>query len=246
MADNFPFFKFFATEWLTGNIVFEDMKLQGLFINICALYWQRNGVVIMSDLHRRYPQYIKEIEELAINYLNVNENRISIQFLDEQLIEANHISIKRKQAGSKGGQKSAIAKQMLEVAEANVEQNQPNKNKKKNKKEEKEKEKDIPTLEEFLDYVELKSGNEYPAIKVSAKYKYQAWLENGWCTGNGGKIKNWKSTILNTISFLKKDMHELSKVKPVPVAEKPKPSNFWTQKEYEEACIALGFTPDKY
>ena len=42
MAKNFPYFKFIASEWMTGDIVFESLSVQGLFINICALYWQRN------------------------------------------------------------------------------------------------------------------------------------------------------------------------------------------------------------
>jgi hypothetical protein len=37
MAKNFPFFKFVATEWLTGDIVYEEFSTQGLFINICCL-----------------------------------------------------------------------------------------------------------------------------------------------------------------------------------------------------------------
>ena len=33
--------------------------------------------------------------------------------------------------------------------------------------------------------------------------KYQAWKENGWKNGNGKKIKNWKTTLLNTLPYLK-------------------------------------------
>lgn len=54
MAKNFPYFKFIATEWLTGDIVYEDFDTQGLFINICALYWQRDGKLSIDDITRRY------------------------------------------------------------------------------------------------------------------------------------------------------------------------------------------------
>ena len=54
MAKNFPYFKFIATEWLTGDIVYEDFECQGLFINICALYWQRDGKLSIDDINRRY------------------------------------------------------------------------------------------------------------------------------------------------------------------------------------------------
>ena len=54
MAKNFPYFKFTATEWLTGDIVYESLELQGLFINVCAVYWQRDGKLTIEDLIKRY------------------------------------------------------------------------------------------------------------------------------------------------------------------------------------------------
>ena len=51
MAKGLPYFKFTPSEWLTGNICFEPLEVQGLFINICALYWQRDGQLSIEDIN---------------------------------------------------------------------------------------------------------------------------------------------------------------------------------------------------
>jgi hypothetical protein len=102
MAKNFPYFKFIATEWMTGDIVFESFSTQGLFINICALYWQRNGKLSIEDINKRFKNPI-ELNELTDRFFSVNDGFISVKFLDEQLIEANHISKVNSENGSKGG-----------------------------------------------------------------------------------------------------------------------------------------------
>lgn len=65
----------------------------------------------------------------------------------------------------------------------------------------------IPELNEFLDYAREKVAN----IDLAAvTLKYESWIESGWCTnvkGKEHKIKNWKSTLLNTLPFLPK--HEI-------------------------------------
>lgn len=102
MAKNFPYFKFVVTEWMTGDIVFESLSVQGLFINICALYWQRDGVLNISDINKRFKNP-EELNDLINVFFQVKDELISIKFLDEQLIEANHISKKNSENGSKGG-----------------------------------------------------------------------------------------------------------------------------------------------
>jgi hypothetical protein len=102
MAKDFPYFKFFSSEWLTGNIVFEELSTQGLFINICALYWQRNGDLNVKDVQRRYKSIENELKSLG-SYINLKGGKITIKFLDEQLIAADHVSKVNSLNGSKGG-----------------------------------------------------------------------------------------------------------------------------------------------
>lgn len=58
----------------------------------------------------------------------------------------------------------------------------------------------IPLWGEFRDYAFEKK----PDVSSEAlNLKYQAWVENEWKDGNGKKIKNWKTKLLNTLPYLK-------------------------------------------
>lgn len=60
---------------------------------------------------------------------------------------------------------------------------------------------DIPQFSEFLEYaLEKKPNVDQEAVKL----KYESWKVNGWKTGGKSprKIKNWKSTLLNTLKHL--------------------------------------------
>lgn len=98
-----PYFKFITSEWLTGDILFEDLETQGLFINICALYWHREGVLSVEDINKRF-QKPNAFNSLCSRFISVNENNlISIKFLNEQFIELGHISETNSKNGKKGG-----------------------------------------------------------------------------------------------------------------------------------------------
>ena len=57
-----------------------------------------------------------------------------------------------------------------------------------------------PEFEEFKNYaISHKSTIDLNALRL----KYNSWLENGWKNGNNKPIKNWKSTLLNTIPYIK-------------------------------------------
>jgi hypothetical protein len=58
----------------------------------------------------------------------------------------------------------------------------------------------IPPLNEFIEYALSKNSH---LDKQSISLKYEAWKENGWKNGNDKKIKNWKTTLLNTIPYIK-------------------------------------------
>jgi hypothetical protein len=59
----------------------------------------------------------------------------------------------------------------------------------------------IPEFSEFLTYALQKE----PLInQVDLKLKYESWVVNEWRDGNGNKISNWKSKLLNTLPYIKK------------------------------------------
>lgn len=69
----------------------------------------------------------------------------------------------------------------------------------------------IPSCEEFIAYALSK---EPYADSNELRLKYESWKVNDWCTnvkGKNKKILNWKSTILNTLPYIRKiNPHELS------------------------------------
>jgi hypothetical protein len=107
MAKGLPYFKFTPSEWLTGDICFEDLEAQGLFINICAWYWQRDGVLSIEDINKRYNKPMALVS-LSNRFFNLENNQISIAFLDEQLIERKHQSKENSKNGKLGGRPKVL------------------------------------------------------------------------------------------------------------------------------------------
>lgn len=66
-----------------------------------------------------------------------------------------------------------------------------------------------PSFNDFQEYA-LSNSNKVDLQKL--KWKYDSWLENGWKNGHGKPIKNWKSTLLNTIQYLESNGKQESKV----------------------------------
>ena len=112
MATNYPYFKFTSSAWLTGDIVFEDMATQGAFINICAIYWERDGILTLSEIEKRFSRLIEKTElnrilaNLTDRFLNITDSetgKFSIEFLDEQLQSIQVISERNSKNGAQGG-----------------------------------------------------------------------------------------------------------------------------------------------
>lgn len=144
MAKNFPYFKFIATEWLTGNIVFESLETQGMFINVCSLYWVKDGILPLEDLNKRYKNHESILVLISNGYILVENGFVSIEFLNEQLRDANHISLINSEKGKKSAAVKALKiKENLTAVEQNstgVQPNSTNKIKEKKIKENKRKE----------------------------------------------------------------------------------------------------------
>ena len=69
-------------------------------------------------------------------------------------------------------------------------------------------EKEIPTMAEFFAYAQEHKQVDYNALKL----KYESWKVNDWCIERKGKKKpilNWKTTLLNTLPYIKEKEREL-------------------------------------
>lgn len=136
MAKDLPYFKFITAEWLTGNIVHEPLEVQGLFINICALYWQRNGVLEKDDVVLRFKKK-NLIDKLSGRFFLESGRFIKIAFLDEQLSDRQSLSETNKINGQKGGRpKKTESKADTKPNETNKEKRREEKEKNKKREEE--------------------------------------------------------------------------------------------------------------
>jgi len=97
------------------------MATQGVFINICARIWKNGGTVTadpgkLSRILRCDKQMLSnclallKTDDLLVEKQEANGVLLTVKFLDKLLGKSKMISIKRAEAGRKGGQ--AIAKQM--------------------------------------------------------------------------------------------------------------------------------------
>lgn len=213
MAKGFPYFKFIATEWLTGDIVYERFELQGLFINICALYWQRDGKLSLDDILRRY-KFDELIDELNGRFFEVDNGFISISFLDEQLIDANHVSKTNSENGKKGAEakkKKATAKRPLSEGSANL-----------SKEEVKESKEEVNKIKvNVREFVSI-SPKEHETLRITFSEHECNWMYdklNNYKLSHGknyksdyGAINSWvkdelkKHTIANPIKKITKEL----------------------------------------
>lgn len=105
MSKELPYFQFEPAEWLTGDVSLCSLEAQGLFVNIKSLYWQKDCVLKLSQVEKRYnrPDLIKEL--ISDDIVKVKDGYIVIEFLKEQ-----HEALRRRKkrlsdAGRKGGNK---------------------------------------------------------------------------------------------------------------------------------------------
>jgi hypothetical protein len=129
MSKELPFFKFNATEWITGNISYESFELQGAFISVCAEYWNRNNDLSIDEAKLRLRN--ATIVEILIekNYLKTKKNKIVISFLDKERKEIESKRLKLSESGRKGGLSKAKAslKQGSSIKEVDKEEEKDNK-----------------------------------------------------------------------------------------------------------------------
>jgi hypothetical protein len=183
MSKELPFFKFNATQWLTGNINYETFETQGAFIRVCAEYWNRSNEMTYEDAllrinNNKLVDYLIEKE-----YIKVKNKKLFIKFLDEERNEIGSKRLKLSEAGRKGG---------LSSAEARLKGGSSIKNKKKNKEEDKEEtvfntpKNKQPFLEEVIAYF---NENNYTTESATKAFNY---YHPEWKDSQGRKVLNWK------------------------------------------------------
>jgi len=94
MAKDLPYFKFNVSEWNDGDVTLCSMTAQGLFINLCSLYWSQEGDLSLTKSKRRFKDCNTTVwdELISENIIKVSGDQIVISFLDEQFVERKKLS----------------------------------------------------------------------------------------------------------------------------------------------------------
>lgn len=119
MEKEIPYFKFSPAKYLSGTISHQDYELQGFFMNVVCLYWQRNCDVTLTWLKQRLSKgqpLLQQLIETGICKHNNDTDKFTINFLDGQHCEFFDLLERRSSAGKKGGQ--ASVKQRLTKRQA--------------------------------------------------------------------------------------------------------------------------------
>lgn len=105
VAKELPYFQFEPAQYLTGNIQFCSLEAQGLFSNICSIYWQRECELTKDQLYRKFSQHELINELIQEKVIKLDGQKIIISFLFTQYITISGIKQKLSDAGKKGADK---------------------------------------------------------------------------------------------------------------------------------------------
>ncbi len=77
-------FWFDVNEWLLGKISIATMDTKGVFIAICARYWQNGRQMHTDDLQQEFGKHEEELCYLNGKYLHIEGESVTIPMLDKQ------------------------------------------------------------------------------------------------------------------------------------------------------------------
>jgi len=189
MAKHTPFFKFDSSAWLGGSIQFTDLQSKGLFIDLCALYWETEKPVKIDTkfkvrircLEGTLNEILGTLSDLDI--IVQTEHGITIPFLDSLMSERKDWLDKCSKAGKKSGINKGTSSNKKEERREKKEDSRVKESTK-----EKSTRFTPPTIEEIKAYC-LERKNNVDANKWMNHYEAK-----GWMIGKG-KMKSWKAAV---------------------------------------------------
>ena len=179
-----PAFLFYSSDFLTG-ISDLTMEERGQYITLLCIQHQKGRLT-------------KKLIDITINNIlpdvisKFKVDRKGLYYNERLEIEAkkrtDHAEKQRKRALDGWKKRKATADATaLPLEDVNEDVNRNN---------------NIPLFADFKIYALDKK----PLVDLEAlNLKYQSWVEVGWKNGNGKKIINWKSTLLNTLPYIKEN-----------------------------------------
>lgn len=110
MAKKITYFQFEPATYLTGSIQFCSLEAQGLYVNICCFYWQRQCDLTEENLYKKFDKRELISELIKENAIKIKKGNVIIDFLITQLEAITSCKLKLSEGGRKGGLKSATLK----------------------------------------------------------------------------------------------------------------------------------------
>lgn len=221
MAKELPYFKFEPGQWENGNIQICTFEEQGVFINVCSMYWQRLGELPYKlALQKICKGNATALDSLINdNIIKVEDGMICIDFLNEQLNDFENVRETNSRNAREGWKKRK------NDATALPPQSDPNAIREEEKREEKKKEDKITitwrssfdfyksmvfdTLKELSNDKEFISAQArfYPTLDIPLSLEKSVatfWgTEAGWKHKKRSKSKDIdiRSTLVNALSI---------------------------------------------
>lgn len=97
--EGLPYLKFTPIKWITGDISECTLAAQGLFMNLCSLYWIKQGRLSFEAMKRKFPRKSRLFGELLERgILKSSGDDLVISFLDKQLMERGLVSETNRKA----------------------------------------------------------------------------------------------------------------------------------------------------
>ena len=199
MSKDTPFFKFDSSSWLAGSIQFTDLETKGLFIDLCAIYWESSRPIQIDTkfkVRTRCPEgtlsnLISTLRDLDI--IEQSEHGITIPFLDNLKNERQEWLKKCSNAGKKShAVRGTSSNKKEERRKKSVERREEKEDikdiKKVNQKKTQASRFSPPTISEVSDYC-LSRNNTVDPEKFVNFYE-----SKGWLVGKV-KMKSWQAAV---------------------------------------------------
>jgi len=216
MAKELPYFQFEPAEYLTKDISFCSLSAQGLFINVCSYYWQRQCDLSKEQFLRRFNYPVEFNELVKEGVIDIQNDKIVIKFLFTQYLKATNKSVVNSGNGAKGGRPKKPNENPIE-SEIKPKEN-PIESKSKGIREDniiEDKEDEIIDNTIVHSFLHL-SINQTELNKLKDKYSEEDIFDCFDKIENYKDNKKYKSLYLTANTWLKKDYKEKSKEDDLP------------------------------
>lgn len=196
---------------LPNEVFKQNLSLEAIGLLAQLLSFPHNWKIVKTKLHLqlntgrdKVGKVFNELKEKGFIITEKQHNTNGRLIYDHIVYDTPQQRFKEKSKGKKITD-SPHTEKPLTVKPLTVNQSPLLKKQELKKQELKKQKKDIyvPDFSEFLEYA--KTLKPYKVeLDFAIEAKYESWKSDGWKNGFGKPIKNWKVTLQNTITHLKK------------------------------------------